>query len=167
MKKHLLILIGSAILLSVPAARAAMSLGTFGDWEAYTERENGKLVCYMGSAPTKMRGKYKVRGKSFVLVTHRPSEQSTNVVSVQAGYTYKKGSEVEILIGKKTTKLFVDNQHAYAYDSKSDGELVKSMIRAAGMTVKGVSSRGTLTTDTYSLKGFSAAYKSISAACKV
>jgi len=153
-------------LASTPAY-SATSLGIFGDWEAYTERDKGKLVCYMGSEPTKTRGKYKVRGKTFVLITHRPTEKSTNVVSVQAGYTYKKDSETEIIIGKKTTKLFVDNRHAYAYDAKADSELVKAMVRGAAMTVKGTSSKGTLTTDTYSLKGFTAAYKAISAACKV
>ncbi len=148
-------------------AEAATSLGVFGDWEAYTERDGGKLVCYMGSEPTKMRGKYKARGKSFMLVTHRPSEKSTNVVSVQAGYTYKKDSETEIIIGKTKTKLFVDGRHAFAFDAKADNDLVKAMIRGAAMTVKGTSSKGTLTTDTYSLKGFTAAYKAISAACKV
>jgi len=147
-------------------AQAATSLGIFGDWEAYTERENGKLICFMGSAPTKMRGKYKVRGKTFVLITHRPQDKTTNVVSVQAGYTYKKDSETEIIIGKRTTKLFVNNRHAFAYDEKADNDLVKTMIRGTSMTVRGTSSKGTLTTDTYSLKGFTAAYKAISAACK-
>ena len=35
------------------------------------------------------------------------------------------------------------------------------------MTVKGISGRGTKTTDTYSLKGFTAAYRTIGKACKV
>ena len=146
---------------------AATSLGIFGDWEAYTERDNGKLVCFMGSEPTKARGKYKKRGKTFVLVTHRPNDKSKNVVSIQAGYTYKKNSNASIIIGKKSVKLFVNNRHAYAYDSKADDDLVKAMIRGASMTVKGTSSKGTLTTDTYSLKGFTAAYRAISAACKI
>ena len=33
------------------------------------------------------------------------------------------------------------------------------------MVVKGTSSRGTVTTDTYSLRGFTAAYDAISGAC--
>ena len=41
------------------------------------------------------------------------------------------------------------------------------MIRGARLVVKGTSSRGTKTTDTYSLKGFSAAFKAIGKACKV
>jgi len=167
MKNHIVFPIALMFFSAVSVANAATSLGVFGDWEAYTERDGDKLVCYMGAEPTKTRGKYKVRGKTFVLVTHRPADKSTNVVSVQAGYTYKKGSETEIIVGKTTTRLFVDKRHAYAYDSKADNNLVKSMARGAAMTVKGTSSKGTLTTDTYSLKGFTAAYKAISAACKV
>ena len=41
------------------------------------------------------------------------------------------------------------------------------MKRGRKMVVKGKSSRGTATTDTYSLTGFSAAYKAIGEACGV
>ncbi len=156
-----------ALIGSPQSLRAEQTLGSFGDWDAFTEREGKNLICYMASAATKARGNYKKRGKTYIIVTHRPAEKSTNVVSVEAGYTYKKDSEVEIVIGKDTTKLFTSKTTAFAYDSKSDDALVKKMIRGAGMTVKGTSLRGTLTTDTYSLKGFTAAYKAISAACKV
>ena len=156
-----------ASVLFAASADAATFLGTFEAWEALQDREDGKSVCYVGSEPTKARGKYKKRGRTFVLVTHRPAEKSTNVVSVQAGYTYKTGSEVEITIGKTAFNLFTDGGHAFAYDSKSDNELVKAMIRGTAMVVRGTSSRGTLTTDTYSLKGFTAAYKAIGKACKI
>jgi len=167
MIKHILLFTAFYLLSPFMSVEAATLLGSYDAWEAFTDRENGKLVCYMGAEPTKARGKYKKRGKTAILVTHRPADKSTNVITVQAGYTYKKGSETEIIIGSKKTLLFVDGGHAFAYDSKSDNELVKLMIRGIGLTVKGVSSRGTATTDTYSLKGFTAAYKAISAACKV
>ena len=60
-----------------------------------------------------------------------------------------------------------DVGHAFAVDTKTDKALVDAMIRGARMVVKGTSSRGTKTTDTYSLKGFSAAFKTIGKACKV
>ncbi len=147
--------------------RAEQPLGNFGAWDAFTEREGKNLICYMASEATKARGNYNKRGITYMIVTHRPAEKSTNVISIEAGYTYKKDSEVEIIIGKDSTKLFVAGSTAFAYDSKTDDALVKAMIRGAGMTVKGTSLRDTETTDTYSLKGFTAAYKAISAACKV
>ena len=148
-------------------AQDSASIGNFGDWEAYKESEGGKAVCYIGSQPKKAKGKYKKRGETYVLVTHRPAEKSLDVISIKAGYTYQSGSEVDVVIGETTFRMFTDVGHAFAYDSKTDGTIVKAMIRGARMTVKGTSSRGTQTTDTYSLKGFTAAYKAINKACKV
>ncbi len=156
------------IAATVPVdAQDAVPIGNFGDWEAYKESEGGKAVCYMGSQPKKAKGKYKKRGETYILVTHRPAEKSLNVISIKAGYTYQSGSEVDVVIGETTFKMFTDAGHAFAYDSKTDGAIVKAMIRGARMIIKGTSSRGTQTTDTYSLKGFTAAYKAINNACEV
>lgn len=148
----------------------AFSAQTFivrhGNWEAFTEKQGSHLVCSIGAEPIKKEGNYKYRGQTYILVTHRPSEKSSNVVSVVAGYNFKKGSEATLIMGKKKTKLFTDGSHAFAHNSKTDNLLVKSMIKGSTMVFKGVSSRGTKTTDTYSLTGFTAAYKSMNAACK-
>ncbi len=152
--------------LGAPAS-AGTSLSKHGDWEAFTGRESGKLVCYMGAVPTKSRGKYTKRGRTFLLITHRPAEKSKNVISLQAGYTFEKTSEVELAIGETSFKLFTDEQWAFAANTATDNELVKSMIGGAALIVRGLSSRGTQTTDTYSLKGFTAALKAIGKACKI
>jgi invasion protein IalB len=167
MMKRLFLVSITLILTAISSAQAKTPLGKFGDWEAFTDREDGKRLCYMGSIPTKQRGNYKRRGVTYMMVTHRPAEKSKNVVSVKAGYTFKTGSEPEVIIGKTVMKMFVGEDYAYTNNSRDDDQLVKTMIRGAIMTVKGTSSRGTLTTDTYSLKGFTAAYKAISAACKI
>ena len=148
-------------------ALAEISLGKHTDWEAFKARENGKLVCYMGAVPTKSQGKYTKRGRTFLLITHRTAEKSKNVISLQAGYTFKKTSEVELVIGKSKFKLFTDGPWAFASNADTDNKLVESMIRGAALIVRGISSRGTQTTDTYSLKGFTAAYKAIGKACKI
>ena len=157
----------AALLCNFGSASAEIFLGKNDQWEAFSVREAGKVVCYMGSEPTDMRGKYKKRGTSYTMVTHRPSEKSHNVVSIKAGYKHKVGSEVEVTIGKKNFKLFTADGWAFAHDSKADNSIVKSMMQGAEMVVKGTSSRGTITTDRYSLKGFTAAHRSISKACKV
>jgi len=165
--KRIFFLISLVFFLSPPVAFGEEIIGTYGSWEAFTTKENKKLVCYMGSEPKKAVGKYKKRGKTFVLVTHRPAEKSTNVISVQAGYTYKKGSKVEVTIGKATFKLFVSDGYAFTYDAVDDNKVVQAMVRGVLMTISGISERNTLTKDTYFLNGFSAAYKAISKACKI
>jgi hypothetical protein len=141
----------------------------FGDWEAYTYNAGDKagMICYMGSIPTKAVGNYTSRGNIYVMVTHRPSASNNNEVSFVAGYTYRNDSEVDVKIGSRSYKLFTNEDSAWARDSKTDEDLVKAMRRGSTMTVKGTSTRGTLTTDTYSLKGFTAAYNAISERCGV
>jgi len=142
-------------------------LGVFGDWSAFAIKEGGKPVCYTGSEPQKAVGKYKKRGDTFILVTHRPGEKSFGVFSLKAGYTYKPGSEVDVVIGGFKERLFVDTGHAWAYDGKADKALITAMKQGSSLIAKGVSSRGTATTDTYSLKGFTAAYAAASKACGI
>ena len=148
------------------AAQETKPLGNFGDWEAYRETDGGKPVCYIGSQPKKATGKYKIRGDTYILITHRPAEKSFGVVSLKAGYTYQKTSETDVIIGAKTFKLFTKLGHAFAVDQKTDKAFVDAMIRGARLVVKGTSSRGTKTTDTYSLKGVAASWKAINRACK-
>ena len=141
--------------------------GTYKDWSAhFVETPKGK-ICFLYSEPTKKRGNYTRRGDVFVQVTHRPKENIRDVVSFTAGYTFKNDSDVEVEIGDAKYDLFTDNDAAWAKDSKTDGQLVIAMIRGATMVVRGTSSRGTLTTDTYSLNGFTAAYNAASAECGV
>jgi len=142
-------------------------LGKFDDWEALTFKEGQARVCYMGTRPKKSTGKYSKRGPVFFLVTHRPAESAVGVIEIRTGYAFKKNSEPNVTIGENTYRLFSDGASAFARDAKTDSNLIRSMIRGASMVVKGTSSRGTLTTDTYSLKGFTAAYKVISEACEV
>jgi len=149
------------------AAESAKLLSSHSDWEAYAESEGGKKVCYIGSKPKKESGKYRKRGDTYVLITHRPAENSINVVSISAGYTYQAASEAEVAIGDRSFRLFTDGDFAFAYDAKADGDMVQAMVKGAQMTVKGMSNRGTATADVYSLKGFTAAYKAIGQACGV
>jgi hypothetical protein len=157
----------AAAAYSPPALAAAKQLVSQGDWEAYEEQEGGKKVCYLGSKPKKAQGKYRKRGDTYVLITHRPAEGSSNVISINAGYTYQASSEVEIAIGDAKFRLFTDGDYAFAYDQKADNALVQAMIKGAQMSVKGTSNRGTVTVDVYSLRGFTAAHKAIDAACGV
>ena len=88
------------------------------------------------------------------------------MVSFYAGYTLEKGSSVDVRIGSGRFDMFTAADAAWARTKNADAALVRAMIRGAGMVVKGTSRFGTLTTDTYSLRGFTAAYRAISRACK-
>jgi len=142
-------------------------LSTHGDWTAYSFKEGNATVCYMTSQPTKSEGAYKKRDKPFALITHRPAENTKNVFSYIAGYTYQSGSDVEVIIDGKTYTLFTHKDMAWARDAETDNKLADAVQKGSNMTVKGTSARGTLTTDTFSLKGTGAAHDAINKACKV
>lgn len=151
-------------LAAASATAAQQTLGSFQDWTAFTDGSE-RRICYIGSVPKKKEGNYTVRGDTYVLATHRPGEKVFGEISVEAGYSYKPGSEVEISIDGQTFKLFTQGGNAWAYDEKADRALLDAMRAGRQMVVKGTSTRGTLTTDTYSLAGFSAALQSIDKAC--
>ena len=150
---------------SANAMEAPRHIGDYGDWAAYTYKENGKNVCYMASTPKKDEGKYTKRGDIYAVVTHRPNEKSFDVVNFVAGYNFKSESKVVVKIGKESFNLFTADDKAWTFTSQDDTKLVNAMKRGERMIVDGVSSKGTKTKDTYSLKGFMRAYKAISAKC--
>ncbi len=140
-------------------------LGAFDDWQAVTFDEGGNTGCYITSKPTKEEGDYSQRGRVYVLVTHRPKDGSFDVVSVVAGYTYKEGSGVTLTIDQTDFPLFTHADSAWAPDTETDRQLVAAMKGGNSMVVRGTSTRGTETTDTYSLTGFTRAYNAIAEAC--
>lgn len=139
----------------------------FDDWTAYVFMEGNNKVCYMVSKPKKEEGNYSKRGNVFALVTHRPAEKSKNVFSFVAGYPFKVGSEVTVSIGNQHFKLFTQAETAWAHDAATDNGLAAAIRSGSSMIVKGVSAQGTVTTDTFGLKGSSAAHAAISKECGV
>ncbi len=151
--------------LAYAAGPDPRSLGTFKDWNAYTWVEGGQKVCYMLSRPTKSLPTNVNRGDIYMMVTYRPKSRAKEEVSHVTGYTYKNKSVVDVTIDKRKFKLATDNDVAWIAEGESDATFIKAMRGGSRMTVKGTSSRGTLTTDTYSLQGFTAAHKQIRKSC--
>lgn len=141
-------------------------LGTYGDWSAYVFIEGGNKVCYMASKPKKEEGNYTRRGEVFALITHRPAEGTRDVFSYITGYGYKPASEATVDIDKDRFVLFTQDDTAWAPDAETDAKIAQSVKKGSDMVIRGVSTRGTKTTDTFSLKGSSAAHDRISTECK-
>ena len=149
------------------AQETATLINNFDDWSAFVVNEKGAKVCYAGSAPKAQEGDYTKRGKTYVLVTQRPAEKRVDEVSVTAGYVYKENAKVTIDVDGTEFELFTDGENAWAWDKTRDRQIVDIMKKGLKMVVKGTSSRGTETTDTYSLKGFTAAMSAVNEACGI
>lgn len=148
-------------------AQKAQFVGSFQDWEAYAGTEGRSKVCYAVTQPSKKEGKVAKRGEVYLFVTQRPGDNQRDVVNVKAGYNYKPSSTVNAAIGNQDFAMYIKNDTAWNRTSDDDKSMVQAMIKGAAMTVRGTPERGGGTTDTYSLKGFTAAYQAINKACGI
>ena len=143
----------------------AKELAKFKDWAAFAEGEGKNLACMAVSKPKKSEGDYSKRGDVFAIITHLPGQKKWNEFSVVAGYNYKTNSNPEILIDQKKFQLFTSGSRAWSFSPSDDEKIINFLKKSMKMKVVGTSSRGTMTTDTFSLLGFSKAYKKINEAC--
>jgi len=161
-------LAGLVVFATAPVQSAGVkSAKVFKDWSVHVAGKNKQKICYLHGEPKKSAGKYNRRGPTYMQVTHRVADRARNEVSITAGYSYKKGSDVNVKIDKKTFSMFTDGATAWSRDARGDAALVAAMRAGTTMVVTGTSTRGTVTKDRYSLAGFTAAHKAINKACGI
>jgi len=158
-------------LLIVPsiadAAPKPNSLGSFKDWAAYSYKNDKGTVCYIVSQPKTTTPKGLNRDATFFIVTHRPGDKVRNEVNTIIGYPFKNGSTSSVTIDNASGfKFFTSGDGAWAGSKEADAKVVRAMKAGSSMVVVGRSSRGTKTTDKYSLAGVSAAMKIIDETCR-
>lgn len=153
--------------ISSPVAAKVVEMDSFKDWSVYRDDSGSSRVCYMSSVPKKLRGDYdrNNRGETRVFVSHF-GNADRNVVSVLAGYKYKKQSDVIFNVDGKDTTLFTQDNRAYSFNAADDSTLVTRMKRGSKLVVTGISSRGNKTIDEYSLSGFTKAKALLDKLCK-
>lgn len=161
-------------LVSAPAGPALAQdrtdlVGSYNDWDAFTlARPGGEKVCYMVSVPKSWKASREgaARGDIYITVTHRPKAAVRDQINIVVGYPLEDSSQVTATIdGKTGFKLFTRGDGAWLYTAREDSAMAAAMRRGGALVVEGKSSRGTTTTDRYSLSGFTAAYNAISRAC--
>lgn len=158
--------LAGVILPGVVLGQTPEYLGTFRDWNVYRFVDGEQAICYMASEPKKQEGNYTRRGNPAILVTRRPAPRAVDEVSVQPGYSFQDGSEVEVQVDRnRRFLLFTRGEHAWAKSEDADKQLISAMRRGTDMTVRGTSVKNTFSLDTYSLLGFTAAYDAMVEAC--
>jgi Invasion associated locus B (IalB) protein len=140
-------------------------LGDSQGWSAYADPDRSGKICYLVGRPVKSEPHAVKRGDVYMYVTHRSAEHTYNVVSFNAGYTFKEGSDAELTIDNTRFDLFTNKDTAWARDAETEKAIVDAMVKGRQATIKGTSARGTTTTDTYALAGFSQVLVLIDKAC--
>ena len=148
------------------AAAKPTLLGQYGDWGAYTAAPDGKKVCFTLAQPksstTSPAGRK--RDPAYVFISTRPAENVRNEISVVIGYPFKGDATAEV--GSVKFAMYTQNDGAWIKNVAEEVRLIDAMRKGADLTVKGTSTRGTGSTDTYSLKGLAQAMDRVAQECK-
>ena len=144
-------------------------IGTEGDWTAFSA--NSPKECWAVSAPKSTQNqdssgnsKDVTRGDIRLYVAYRPGQAGE--VSFSGGYPFAPDSAVEVNIGGNVFKLFTEGESAWTGSPSEDSKLISALRGGSSAVVSARSARGTVTKDTFSLSGITAASNKAQAACK-
>jgi invasion protein IalB len=161
---------------AMPAAAAAAVaggapprlLGQYGDWGAYTASPGGKKICFAIAKPTSAQTNppNRPRNPVYMFISTRPADKVTNEVSIIMGYPFKPGAEASAGIGSTSFALYTQQDGAWIKNATEEAHMVDAMRTGDTAVVKGVSAKGTQTTDSYTLKGVSQALDRTAQECK-
>ncbi len=142
-------------------------LGSYGEWGAYAAQSGRNRTCYALGQPKERTPKTKLKeSAAYVFISTRPAENIHNEVAINLGYPTKDGSPAVADIDGDSYELITKGTNAWVKDQTREKEFVGALRGGSKLIVKASSSKGTSTTDSYSLKGLSEAIARAVQECK-
>jgi hypothetical protein len=135
-----------------------------GDWEAYAAVSGKSRTCYALGKPKERKPELK-RDQAYLFVSTRPGESVNNEVSIIMGFDVKPNSTPTAQIGTASYELVAKGSNLWLANIAKNDQFVEAMRKGAALIVKAPSTRGNVTTDTYSLKGISQALDRVGKEC--
>ncbi len=146
------------------AVIAPKKLGSFGDWIAATHEEAGAKVCYAftyaaHSVPT-------LAGREDVVLTVAERPGARDDVALTVGFAYAPGATVTVQVDQAGLEFYTaqpqPGHNAFARDGKA---AIVAFQKGREAQARSPGPRNAPVVDTFSLRGFSAAYAAITKAC--
>lgn len=162
--------LGVAAATGVAAQEQTTRVDSHDRWSVF-ESSGSTKECWIASAPTSSRATRNGstvqvnRGEIRLMVTNRPGQNVANEVSFTGGYPFRDGSSVTVTIGGQQYEFYTRGEWAWPSSPADDQRIVAAMRAGADARLVGTSARGTTTTDTISLIGFTAALGDASKRC--
>jgi hypothetical protein len=130
-------------------------LGQYGDWGAYTASPGGKKICFAIAKPasSETTPPGKTRNPSYMFISSRPAEKVSDEVSIIIGYPFKPNSEATVAVGTTSFALYTQQDGAWIKNAAEESHLIEAMRNGQNAIIKGMSAKGTHSTDTFSLRG--------------
>lgn len=148
-----------------PGQGQALELGTFGDWTAYSSTQGRNKVCYILSKPKDRQPRNLNRDPGFLFITARPAERVRNEVSFVLGFPTNERTPGEAAVGQTTFALSPKGKNAWISNAAEENAFIEAARRTQSLTVKATSGRGNVSTDRYSLAGFTQALERMRREC--
>jgi hypothetical protein len=158
--------IASSLLLASGASAQTVSLVEHqGTWGLYADTADPKQVCFVAAQPQAVEPIGANRGPIYFYIAAWPKDGIKLEPSIKAGYPVKPDKDMTVTVGPDTFKLFGKGDRGFVSDPTDELKLIESMKKGSNAVVKGVSAKGTGTTDTYALSGLSQALDKMAATC--
>ncbi len=132
------------------------SIGKFDDWTAATHQEAGQKVCYAFTRAQTAGGK----SNAIMTVTQRAAGR--DAVAIDAGYLFPPNAAVSVQVDAVALEFYTAQRNAFARDGKA---AVAAFQKGSRAVTKGPGAKDGQVSDTFSMKGFSAAYAAIVKEC--
>ncbi|EDM31653.1 hypothetical protein RTM1035_20051 [Roseovarius sp. TM1035] len=161
-------------MLITPAAQAQSTstnqVATSTAWSVFEDSDPRE--CWAVSAPTESvntkdgRVVAVRRGDVLLMTFFRPGAGVQGQITFTGGYPFAGGSTVNLNIGGTQFELFTEGEWAWPASTEDDAQVLAAMKRGADAVLTARSGRGTVTKDTFSLLGYTAAVEEAEKRCK-
>ena len=132
-----------------------------GSWTLTTDHD----WCYIGSLPIKSDlPETKKRGENYILV-YKIIGSDQNIVQVEAGYQYNLDKDIIVKIDNTSFEFYSTEDSSETAWTDNDEKVIYAMKKGLELVLIGQSNRGTMTKDTYTLKGFTSALNKLNEDC--
>ncbi len=132
-----------------------------GSWTLTTDND----WCYIGSLPIKSDlPETKKRGENYILV-YKIIGSDQNIVQVEAGYQYNLDKDIIVKIDNTSFDFYSTEDSSETAWTDNDEKVIYAMKKGLELVLIGQSNRGTMTKDTYTLKGFTSALNKLNEDC--
>ena len=156
MKRIIPLIIIFSIALSTKAIGLEVGKWTFVETDEY---------CYIGSLAIETDlPEEKKRGDNYILVYKNLGAPET-VIQIEAGYDYNTEEKINVKIDKVEYPFYSTKDLPSAAWTDDDNKVIYAMKKGLKLVISGKSSRGTVTNDTYTLKGFTSSYTQLLEDC--
>lgn len=139
-------------------------------WSVFEDKNPRE--CWAVSSPTETINKkdgrvVAVRRGDILLMTfYRPGAGVQGQLAFTGGYPFAGGSTVNLNIGGNEFELFTEGEWAWPASAADDAKIIAALKRGSDAVLSASSSRGTKTSDKFSLMGFTAAIEEAEKRCQ-